>query len=49
LFLVVGTPISVYIVINARSGVELVYRAITGGALLAIGVSVAWRAWGQPK
>ncbi len=49
LFLLVGTPISVYIVINARSGFELAYRAITGVVLFAIGVSLAWRAWHQPK
>lgn len=48
-FLVPGTPVSVYLVMNARSGIELAYRAITGVALLAIGVSFAWRAWRKSK
>lgn len=43
-FLVIGTPLSVFLVINARSGIELAYRAITGIALFAIGVRLAWLA-----
>lgn len=41
-FLVIGTPLTVFLLINARSGFELTYRAITGIVLLAIGVRFAW-------
>jgi hypothetical protein len=42
IFLVIGTPLSVFLLINARSGIELAYRAIAGIALFAIGVRLAW-------
>ena len=45
IFLFIGTPLSVLLLIHARSGVELVYRAIAGIALFAIGVRLAWVAW----
>jgi hypothetical protein len=45
IFLVIGTPLSVFLLISARSGIELAYRAIAGIALLAIGVRLAWVAW----
>ncbi len=45
LFLVIGTPLSVFLLIHARSGIELAYRAIAGVALFAIGVRLAWVAW----
>jgi hypothetical protein len=48
-FLVIGTPLTVFLLINARSTVELAYRAVTGIVLLAIGLSLAWTAWRQPK
>jgi hypothetical protein len=40
-FLVIGTPLSVFLLINARSGIELAYRAIAGIALFAIGARLA--------
>lgn len=45
LFLVAGTPMTVFLLTHARSGFELAYRAIAGVVLFAIGVSLAWRAW----
>jgi hypothetical protein len=45
LFLVIGTPLTVFLLINARSGIELTYRAITGVVLFAIGLRLAWAAW----
>jgi hypothetical protein len=45
IFLFIGTPLSVFLLIHARSGVELAYRAIAGIALFAIGVRLAWVAW----
>ena len=44
-FLLLGTPLTVILLINARSGFELAYRAITGIVLFAIGVRLAWVAW----
>jgi hypothetical protein len=44
-FLLTGTPLTVTLLINARSGIELAYRAITGIVLFAIGVRFAWLAW----
>jgi hypothetical protein len=45
IFLVIGTPLTVFLLINARSGIELAYRAIAGVALFAIGVRLAWISW----
>ena len=45
IFLFIGTPLSVLLLIHVRSGVELVYRTIAGIALFAIGVRLAWVAW----
>jgi hypothetical protein len=44
-FLVIGTPLTFFLLINTRSGFELAYRAITGIALFAIGARFAWLAW----
>jgi hypothetical protein len=44
-FLVAGTPMTVFLAINARSGFELAYRLIAGIVLLAIGIRFAWVAW----
>jgi hypothetical protein len=48
IFGVIGLPMSVFLIVNARSGFELAYRAITGVVLLVIAASLAWRAW-RPK
>jgi hypothetical protein len=48
IFGVVGLPLSVFLIIHARSGFELAYRAITGVVLLVIAANLAWRAW-RPK
>ena len=45
ILLVIGTPLSVLLLINARSGIELAYRALAGIVLVAIGIRLAWIAW----
>lgn len=45
IFLILGTPVSVYLMFNSHSGLEFVYRVITAIVLLAIGLSFAWTAW----
>lgn len=44
-FLVIGTPFTAFLLLNARSGIELAYRAIAGIALVVIGVRLTWIAW----
>jgi hypothetical protein len=47
-FVVVGVPLTAYLVVHARSGLELAYRVVTGVVLLVIVAYLAWRGW-RPK
>jgi membrane protease YdiL (CAAX protease family) len=42
-FVVVGLPLTIFLMDHARSGAELAYRAVTGVVLLVIAASLAWR------
>jgi hypothetical protein len=47
-FVVVGVPLTAYLIAHARSGAELAYRIATGGVLLVLAAYLAWRGW-RPK